>query len=66
MSILTLGRFIGQKNLDKASDEGAVHSLVKKAVVSARKLNICFDDNRRAYVPENLRGKGVGYGKHGK
>lgn len=51
---------------DHTTDEHDMLRFAKKRIETARKINICFGSDQRAYVPERLRGKGVGYGKHGK
>jgi hypothetical protein len=64
--ITTLTSWCGGIDVFKKLSEDEIFKLINKKTASARKLNICFGDDRRAYIPEKLRGKGVGYGKHGK
>ena len=55
-------RYARQRRL---KDDSRVNQIAQ-TVKLAQKEGIAFHRDGRAYVPEANRGKGVGYGKHGK
>jgi hypothetical protein len=54
-------RYGNRHQLKAATREGQLREVVKLAA----KEGYAFHRDGRAYIPEALRGKGVGYGKHG-
>lgn len=65
IKILNIRDFANSKQVARSS-YASFDTAMKRAVAKAAKQGICFGSDQRAYVPERLRGKGVGYGKHGK
>lgn len=55
-------RYSKRGQLSGATRERQLRDVVKRAA----KEGYAFHKDGRAYIPEALRGKGVGYGKHGK